>query len=294
VLKLPVVGWILETPSCSSVDVSATSETSIITGASAASLKIATPDFGTGPVSIKLYQLWNAAEYLSAHVAQCRGLYVNVFADVKLSAATASACRLFVTVDGTGGGTSYSAYHGTNTDWERLGLSVQIPADATSIQFGLDMESDATDHYIDNVMVAATAAAQTSLEWQPRNPVVAYSPRLDAAYTLAYTTPPNPDAHITGDGTADTDYDINANRPAWATIVNTMMMVAGTQTNNAFIVSTNGDTQQYPLVNLQVSGVDNYVLGPIVIGQDGQLKYSITNTSDDGYFWVKRWIGENL
>jgi len=173
-------------------------------------------------------------------------------------------------------------------------VSVQVPTDATEIMFGLVMDSDATDYYIDNVMAAATATAQTSLDWQPRNHVCLTGPMMDTGYSLTYTTPPDTSAHSTGDGTADTDYDINANRPAWATKVALYTQVYGTVINETFQVRPAGATNWLPAATLPVSGSFVGTFNPCNLGTNGQIEYSITNTSVDGYMTLNQWIGENL
>jgi hypothetical protein len=293
-LNLPVVGWKLESyGGGTGEDFKAESDTTI-TGASAKSLKITATEFSTDPME-RVYQLWNAAEYLEKQVYQCRGLYLSVYADVKLSTATVDACRVYITVDGTSGGQSYSGYHGNNTNWERIGLSVQIPADATEIKIGLEMYSDATNYYLDNVMAAATAAAQTLLDWQPRNPVALSSNRIDSTEQLIYTTPADTNWHTTGDGTADTDYSINDNRPAWASMAIIKSQVGGTGgAGTDFSVRPSGDTNTWFPAFSQVSGVALESMGTCVFGANGQIDLRCGHTNTDGYFFIKMWQGVNL
>ncbi len=78
------------------------------------------------------------------------GQVVSLTISVKLLAGVASAVRSFITYDGTGGATTYSSYHGNNTDWEDLTvLNVTVPTDATYVLVGVALAASCTA-YIDN------------------------------------------------------------------------------------------------------------------------------------------------
>jgi hypothetical protein len=294
--NMHIVGWQFvtgtgtggDTPDCT-----VTQDTSVVTGASNASAKIVVTVLGTSNPVYR--QLWNAAQYLEKQVYAVRGRVFNFAAAVKQSAATANACRLYITTNGTGGTTTYSTFHGANTDWERLIVTVTVPVDATEISFGLVLANATPDYYFDNAMVVATSVAQTSLEWQPRNPVALSSSRIDSTEQLIYTTPADANWHTTGDGTADADYSINDNRPAWASMAIIKSQVGGTGgAGTDFSVRPSGDTNTWFPAFSQVSGVALESMGTCVFGANGQIDFRCGHTNTDGYFFIKMWQGVNL
>ena len=100
------------------------------------------------------------------------GETISFRASVKLAAGVASAVRAFITTDGTGGTTTYSAYHGNNTNWEDLDVDgLAVPSDATYILVGLAFAASCTA-YMDNCMLVIASLAfpyqalQPAEEWE--------------------------------------------------------------------------------------------------------------------------------
>jgi hypothetical protein len=290
-LHIPAWQWVSGT---GSPDATITQDTAEITGASAASIKCAIAVLGTSnPV---LRQLWNAAQYLEKHVYQCRGKVLNVAGDVKQSAATANACRMFITTNGTGGTTTYSEYHGATTDWERLLVDVTVPLDATEIQFGLVMASATPTFYLDNVQVEATSQAEATLPYQPRlsisiNQITSY----DALPTLDYSTPSDTNYHVSGDGTADTDLNINENRPAWAVRFLARVYAFSTSAvGSLFVIRPRGLAKPDSFAVVQSTLAANYIFPTAMLGADGQVEFAVDSMATDGGLQVVSWIGEGL
>jgi len=91
-----------------------------------------------------------------------RGSTVSLSARVYSS--VASAARLSLTTVGTGGATTYSAYHPGNGTWQTLMVSAPIPIDATSLTVDALRMSATGTHYVDNaVLVVGSVAADYAL-----------------------------------------------------------------------------------------------------------------------------------
>lgn len=87
------------------------------------------------------------------------GETISFRASVALAGAVANAVRAFITTDGTGGVTTYSSYHGNDTNWEDLDVvGVTVPSDATFIFVGLAFDVSCTA-YMDNCMFVVASAA---------------------------------------------------------------------------------------------------------------------------------------
>lgn len=95
------------------------------------------------------------------------GKAISLQIPVKLLAAVASAVRAFITTDGTGGTTTYSSYHGNNTNWEDLTVGATVPTDATYVYVGIAFAASCTA-YIDNVTLPAMGyqPLHPSEEWE--------------------------------------------------------------------------------------------------------------------------------
>lgn len=283
-LTLPGWQWVSGT---GSPDATVTQDTA--THNSRAACKVAIDAVGTS--NPRLRQIWNATHWLEALVYDVRSKYLTFAVDVKLSAGTANACRAFIATDGTGGTTTYSSYKANDTNWERLLVSVQIPADATSVEFGLYFESDSPDYYVDNCMAAASAAALTALAWQPRLPVTIASQGdnfIDAVNQLQWTNATGTTI-ATGDGGADTDYSVQANRPHWANRCECSINIYSAGATDYGGVKPSGATWLY-----LVGYLKNIAHGSVPIGADGQLQIYRSATADDLYVNFKNWVGEGL
>lgn len=88
-----------------------------------------------------------------------RGKALSLLGWVKQQGATANAVRLFLATDGTGGGTTFSSYHGANTNWEALTCANRIvPNDATVVTIGAQfMAGTALDILLDDLMLVQGA-----------------------------------------------------------------------------------------------------------------------------------------
>jgi hypothetical protein len=269
-----------------------------ITGQSQKSVKITTSDVTGKP---QLVQYWTAAEYLQQFVAASLGTYLNVAFDVKLGTATASAARLFVTSDGTGGTITYSSYHGNNTDWERLFVSAAIPSDATYVYIGISFESTATLYYIDNGMVIATATALTALPYVPRVPVTLFKNSYGASYGFAgLTDAPTAStwyATNTTNAAMANKFDINATRPAWANgSFSDCSGVCASTAYQSFRAGPSGSNDYRLSVINQVANANAYITssGTVIFGVDGQVDLWVEHTDCDLYYTIFGWIGEGL
>jgi hypothetical protein len=241
----------------------------------------------------KVRQVWSTAEYLQQLVAAVKGSYLTFALDVNQSAATANACRLFITYDGTGGTTVYSSYHGANTDLERLFVQTTdvIPSDCTTISFGIEFASTTPTYYVDNAAVIGSANVLTTLPYKPRVPTALNALIPNATQIMQYTTPADTSYHVTGDGTADVDYSINANRPAWATAVRlTLLASNGTAAQSAQIRPNNVDSRPSYISGL----ADTWNEAIVSIGEDGQIQFSVSATGVDLLLLLAAWIGDNI
>lgn len=110
---------------------------------------------GTGAGGTQLRQ----ALVISDNYHGLLGQAISLRIPIKLSAAVADAVRAFIQTDGTGGTTTYSAYHGNNTNWENLDVNnITVPSDATYVRVGVAFAASCTA-YVDNAMLIMGNAA---------------------------------------------------------------------------------------------------------------------------------------
>lgn len=286
-------GW-LTTTAHADADITLSQETgagNYSAEASDASCKIVVADATSNP---KLLQRWDSGEYLEHNAYAARGRYLTVAADVKLSAGTASACRLFITYDGTGGTTTYSDYKANDTSFERLFKSVLIPTDCTDIEFGIQLESATPDYYVDNFQVEITEEEQDECLYRPRLPIQLSERSIgDTTNELVWTsTTGGTNVQATDSGNLDTSWDVNDARPAWATAAYVHLQVGGVA-GDAFLYA-NGATGQR---ELSVSRDDTSTLhgnGIMSIGQDGQGCIDRSDQDVNAWVYFLGWIGEGL
>jgi len=291
-------GWIHNT-SNASADITIDTETgstNISATGSGQSMKITVTNDSGKP---KIFQRWDAGEFLAERAKSLRGRQFIVAADVKQSVgSSAAAIRLFITTDGTGGTTTFSAYHAANTDFERLLVNVLVPTDATDIEFGIEVDDtngEAEDpFYWDNVMAVAVDQALTVLPYQPRLPIELKTTLDTALQSFSYSTPADTVFHVSGDGTADTDVDYNAARPAWASKVLFRCRLSGTGAGNGMFVKSNGFTNDQIQFNQAVTGQTDETPGEIDFGADSQFQFKVNNTNNTFTLTDQKWIGVGL
>jgi hypothetical protein len=110
------------------------------------------------------------------------GKQISLRISVKQATAVASACKAFITTDGTGGTTTLSSFHGTNTNWESLDVvNVTVPADATTITVGIKFYATVVI-YADNAMLVNGPTAWPYRYVHPADDMV----RCLRYYELAY------------------------------------------------------------------------------------------------------------
>jgi hypothetical protein len=97
---------------------------------------------GTGAGATALFQALKAADG-----SQLAGRTVS--ASCRISTSVANAVRVALTYDGTGGSTSYSAFHTGGGAYQTLTLTVTIPANATLVQMAVYFAASCTA-YLDN------------------------------------------------------------------------------------------------------------------------------------------------
>lgn len=170
--------------------------------------------------SPKVRQLWSSAQNLTEFVALVQGAYFTFSMDVTQSVGTASACRLYVTYDGTGGTTVYSGYHGANTSLERLFVQTAsaIPSNCTTISFGIEFASTTPTYYLDNAMAIGSTTKLISLAYAPRLPFSFQADRISEALVVRCAQNGTASAWVACNATS-ISWNPNTIRPAWATHV---------------------------------------------------------------------------
>ena len=84
-----------------------------------------------------------------------------ISARIAVRTATATAARVFIATDGTGGTTNYSGYHTGGSTFENLDVTnITVPSDATYVRVGVAFAASATV-YMDNASFAISATAPT-------------------------------------------------------------------------------------------------------------------------------------
>lgn len=90
---------------------------------------------------------------------QLLGAYMA--AQFAVRTATANAVRVFIYTDGTGGTTTYSAYHSGGATFETLTVPVvTVPTDATIVRWGVAFAASCTAYVDDGAIVIGTATPQ--------------------------------------------------------------------------------------------------------------------------------------
>jgi len=298
-IKCQFPGWITKTGASGDITIDAeTGATNVSATGSQQSMKITVTTDTNKPT---VFQRWDAGEFLEDLAHQCRGRTINIFMDVRQTAgSSAAAIRLFVFTDGTGGTTTFGDYHAANSNFERLLVTVSVPTDATDIEFGVeidDTDGEGEDpFYIDNVMVVPSNTALTVLEYEPRIIPVFESPHIDGGNVLVYSTPSDTILHDTGGGDADTDFDINANRPAWATHMIMMLLANSTSAaGQEFRMRPKGDSNNFVFGASQNTVAEEHVFAAVPVGQDGQMEFGVSaQPNSNGFVQLKGWKGVSL
>jgi hypothetical protein len=286
-------GWQTSTV-ISNPDMTVAEETGTIRVPGSKSCKITVAAVGGG---CELRQDWSSTHFLDFMAHAVRSAYLNFAMDVKLSSATANACRLEIYTDGTGGTSTYSSYHGANTNWERLLVSVQVPSDATRVVSRIQFYSTTPTYYLDCGMVTTSASIAVSLPYIQRLPV-SLNGDVDAAGPHIAHSPGSTAYIVTGSGGfSTTDYDVNAFRPHWATHVRTEMLMSASVAGNAMRVKGNGRTNNW--MNAYGTSAATYgtAHGHVQICQDGQLQIQVEESdggTSNGYAYFRGWRGEGL
>lgn len=110
---------------------------------------------GSGAGASRIYERLAISDDWYGLLAQALA-YVD---SVKLGSGVASAVRVGVKTDGTGGTTTYSGYHGNNTNFEELSpASITVPTDATYVEVGVYFAASCTA-YLDNAMLVLGSVA---------------------------------------------------------------------------------------------------------------------------------------
>ena len=248
---------------------------------------------------VDIYQEWSAAEFLSNLVYGVRGRVLNFAIDYLCTSNSNPTDKplAFITTDGTGGTTTTAVCTAIdNSTFVRVLVTASVPTDCTTIKFGVRFREDASvgKYYLDNAMVVASDVALTSLPYEARPPVGVKSSDVNSGYNLVYTTPPDTNGHVTGDGTADTDWDVNASRPAWANYVIVEIACSGDTPNSTFEMAYYGAAAYQHKAYVIVNAVGNSLDAEVGVGQDGQIIYKVSNANTDGYVTALRWVGDNL
>lgn len=101
---------------------------------------------GTGAGATAIYNTIKISDGFHHLLGKITSLRFPVYATA------ASAVRVFVRSDGTGGTTTYSGYHTGNSAWADLDvINITIPSDATYIEVGVKFAASVTA-YLDNAM----------------------------------------------------------------------------------------------------------------------------------------------
>ena len=114
--------------------------------------------------SLKVAYTHNAASSIKQDLKIADGYHhllgQKVSLRIPVYANTASAVRVGITTDGTGGTTTYSSYHAGNSAWADLSVNgVTIPSDATYVRVSVHLEASCTA-YADNAMLVPCTFAQ--------------------------------------------------------------------------------------------------------------------------------------
>lgn len=289
-------GWQGVTPG-GSPSMSVTAVAATVNGKQAC--QVASVTLGTSNAALLLEQRWNATHApLDIHAATCRGLIIGFAMDVTLSSATASACRIGVSIDG-GSNYTYSAYHTAAATKERLFVSVDATANTTltDVRFRLSIESATPTYTFDNGMVLTTTVTLTAIPFAHRPPISLLSAsQLNAgSWDLVWTTPTaTGTAYKTNSAEPDTNFSINAARPHWANNIEAQFYITGGIAADEFYIFP-GSAASYDC-RLMMPIVAGSVLYQRIleIGIDGQDYISISNLNLDAYMAVNRWIGVGL
>jgi len=260
------------------------------------SIKVVVTVLGTSDPFIEIPYIEGEANSIDAMLYGMRNRVLNFSADVKQSAATASACRLAITTDGTGGTTTFGAFHGTNTNIERLFVSASIPNDATIVRLRLSIENATPDFNLSRPMGIVTDVALKSLLFKPRPGININGLNIDGSTTLAYTTPADTNFHVSGDGTADTDPSggFNGVRPTWANSFTFFFDVSGTVVGPGFL-KPNGDTNSFIQANSQnTNAFGGEMFATVPFGVDSEYQFKVDDTGLDLFIFGRQYFGEGL
>lgn len=300
ILNHEMPGWRSQTGS-GSPDITVTRDTSTVTGDATASAKILVTTQGSSTNVFECPLNDGEAPAIDDMLYSARGKYVTFAADVKQSASTSSACRISITDGIFAATTTYSSYHGANTDWERLIVSAEISSTSASVQLELNIENitSSGDFFnMTNCMAVVADAPLPSLAFVPRGPMDIrgiQDPSSSTAATWSMTAPSDTNFHETTDsGEFATTYDNNANRPAWATAVALVIQSGGT-TNALVGVGPNGQSDAILFCRPQnADGRGSEAYGVVNLAQDGQLAAKVSNTSNDIHGYQREYTGDGL
>lgn len=297
--------WQVKTASGGAPDLTIDEETATIGGQSLKSCRVKVDNIGSGTMS-RLRQIWGGsnAEWgsidqgpVAKFAAACRSKKLSWSADVKLGTAAASAVRLYISTDGTGGTTTYSSYHGNNTDWERLFVTVPVPSDATYVLIGFEFAvAYATCGYVylDNGQTAITEATLTELAYRPRLPVNIIGPYREVSGAYFADNSMDTSVHVSGDGAASTDFNHNTNRPAWADSVNMGMYVSSNAGGHYVQFKPSGITTTGVLPYTPAASIPARIDSMMPLGVDGEIQFQANNANCIFNAYLLNWVGKDL
>ena len=251
------------------------------------SLEVTVTALGTSSVGI--HQLWSGNNPITNIAQRARNLYACFFADVKNSA-NAVSCRLNLIDDaGTANGVALTG----QTTVERIGVIRKIDGATATLKMQLEItaiNAGGDTVTIDNAVLVISPVPVAPIPYIPRNPISIWEDNNDISGDFDYSTPADTLDHVTNDTTADTDPNVNSSRPPWANyVVIAMQGDAGPATFQTGAMRPNSILTDSLRITERQSAQ-----GTVQIGEDGQLSFSVSNTSINFSADFIRWIGVNL
>lgn len=235
-------------------------------------------------------------QYTDDIARSLQGRTVNFAIDVETDTARAAGSRAYIYTNGTGGTTTYGDYHGNNTDTERLTVAAVVPSDATEVHFGVCLEIYGTTKYTlrkATAVAADSTLSEVGLAFQPTAKKRLCSSARDGTYQLVFVAPDTSwrQSGIGASGVSP-DFDFNANRPAWATAVESFICAYnGSGSDQSVKYAPAGFTNETLTAEAYLV---NYNNGVIQLGADGQIEIKGSAAALVSWLKVIRWIGEGL
>jgi len=274
-----VVGW-RSTVGPGSPNILVSGDSTTVPGGAGMSLKVSVISVGSSDPIVEIPYVKGESSTIDSMLFGTLGLTLTFSAEVKMSIVASNAVRLFITSNGTGGGTTSSLDHEANTNWERLIVSRSIPLDATQFSIGMEMSGSGVDYFLSRPMAVPTDSALRRLSFVARPSMTAFGNVGTNNSTADFNTVATVRTVSTNGAAHTTPWDVNAGRKPWETAFMATCRITGNvgDVNNA-VVAPNG-SGAWDLRITRAGATAGWNFGVVRIGADGQFEAMSSNSSN--------------